>query len=239
MLHVSPHPDDEVLGAGATLTLLRDAGCRVVNLACSLGRPEQHDRRHRELSVAIQRLGVELRLCAPPLAISSSDDLAAAERQLVEDLRALDAELRIGLVVSPQPTDGHHGHEVVGRAVRRWLAEGERSIPWWVWGLWADLSSPTLFVPFDGDRFEMIAHALDAHEGELARNDYRRLLKARAVTSAVLGSERTFGFGSPAASPLPYAEVFVESTYTPERRFRRCAPRVWTGDGADLVAISA
>ena len=45
VLHLSPHPDDEVLGAGATLLGLRDAGHRVINLACSLGRPEQQERR--------------------------------------------------------------------------------------------------------------------------------------------------------------------------------------------------
>ena len=53
-------------------------------------------------------------------------------------------------------------------------------------------------------------HILEAYEGELERNDYRRLLAGRATTNAVLGSERVFGFGSPAASPLPYAEVLTE-----------------------------
>ena len=53
-------------------------------------------------------------------------------------------------------------------------------------------------------------HILDAYAGELERNDYRRLLSGRATTNAVLGSERVFGFGSPAASPLPYAEVLTE-----------------------------
>jgi LmbE family N-acetylglucosaminyl deacetylase len=42
VLHLAPHPDDEVLGAGATLLGLREAGHRVINLACSRGRPDQH-----------------------------------------------------------------------------------------------------------------------------------------------------------------------------------------------------
>ena len=53
-------------------------------------------------------------------------------------------------------------------------------------------------------------HILEAYTGEIERNDYRRLLSGRATTNAVLGSERVFGFGSPAASALPYAEVLTE-----------------------------
>ena len=45
VLHLSPHPDDEVVGMPATLMALRDAGWRVVNLACGLGRPARHQRR--------------------------------------------------------------------------------------------------------------------------------------------------------------------------------------------------
>ena len=34
LLHLSPHPDDELAGMPATLMALRDAGWRIVNLAC-------------------------------------------------------------------------------------------------------------------------------------------------------------------------------------------------------------
>ena len=46
--------------------------------------------------------------------------------------------------------------------------------------------------------------------GELERNDYQRFLAGRAAANAVMGSERVFGFGSPAASTLPYAELLTE-----------------------------
>src|SRR5256885_308664 len=41
-----------------------------------------------------------------------------------------------------------------------------------------------------------IVNVLDAHSAELRRNDYRRLVKARAEANAVLGPERLFGFGA-------------------------------------------
>ena len=68
VLHLSPHPDDEVVGMPATLMALRDAGWRVVNLACGLGRPAQHQRRRAEVEEACRRAGFELLPCEPPLA---------------------------------------------------------------------------------------------------------------------------------------------------------------------------
>lgn len=238
VLHVAPHPDDEVLGAGPTLTLLRDAGCRVVNLACSLGRPDQQERRRRELGVALDRLGIDGRVCEPPLAISRGDDLEAAERRLVEELRRLDAELGIDLVIGPHERDGHHGHELVGRAVRRWIGADRPTLTWWAWGLWSDLPSPTLLVPFDADRMAAAAHALAAHEGEVGRNDYVRLLEARAVTNAVLGAEKVFGFGAARVSDLPFADLFLERVLVPGRGPVPGAPRLWHGDAGSTLAGS-
>ena len=46
VLHISPHPDDELMGAPATLMALRDAGHEVTNLALTLGREADHGREH-------------------------------------------------------------------------------------------------------------------------------------------------------------------------------------------------
>ena len=78
VLHLSPHPDDEILGAGATLMGLRAHGHRVINLACSLGRPDQQERRRAEVTEACARAGFELIVHEPPLAISLNDDAFAA-----------------------------------------------------------------------------------------------------------------------------------------------------------------
>ena len=93
LLHLSPHPDDEVAGMPATLMALRDAGWRIVNLACGLGRPEQHQRRRAEVEEACRRAGFELLPCEPPLALSAGDDLAAAEETLVTLLARVLPEL--------------------------------------------------------------------------------------------------------------------------------------------------
>ena len=211
---VSPHPDDEILGAGATLVLLASAGWRVVNLACSLGRPADHQRRRDELLEATRRVGFETVIMDPPAALSSGDDLAHAECVVADTVEALAAEVDANLIVSPHPHDGHHGHEAVGRGVRRALSsDSMRGLTWWMWGLWAELPTPTLYVPFGEETLATVAHGLDAHAGENARNDYRRLLAARATAATVLGSDRVFGFGAAQADPAPYADLLTERVY--------------------------
>ena len=93
--------------------------------------------------------------------------------------------------------DGHHAHEVAGRAIRDAVecgGSGERRVMFW--GLWADLPFPNVLVRFGAERLAEIQAALAAHEGELARSRFDRLLAGRAAANAVLGPERAFGFGA-------------------------------------------
>lgn len=199
VLHVSPHPDDEILGCGATLLALRDAGWRVVNLACTLGRPLDRDRRRAELDSA--------------LALLRFEGMLAEERMPLSDVVVAAAwEVDADLVVSPHPADGHPTHEKVGRAVAD--AGSRLAAPlWWSWGLWADLPAPNLYSPWGEDRLRELSAALACHAGELRRNRYDELLAARGRVAAVLGSERVFGYGTAAASPLPYADLLTEQRF--------------------------
>jgi LmbE family N-acetylglucosaminyl deacetylase len=207
ILHLSPHPDDELLGAPATLIALAQAGHEVVNYAVSLGRPEDAARRERELRDACARAGFALRVADPPLAIGHHDHGAAARARLIQALVTLVAREPCELLVAPSPHDGHHAHELVGRAAVT-VAAAQR-VPLWIWGLWSDLPIPTLLHGFGEAQLERIIDALSAHGGELARNDYRRLLRGRAQATAISGPERVFGFGSPGGLD-PYAEVTCE-----------------------------
>jgi len=196
VVHVSPHADDEALGAPATLLMLRRSGWRVVNAVVSLGRPEDHERRRDEAIEAARRGGFELVL---------------RDESPVEDwLGSLVHELEPAIVVSPSPHDVHPSHESTARTTKRSCEAMAEPPVWWQWGLWAELRSPTLYVPFADDVLTEAQHVLAAYAGELARNDYARLLEARSIAHAVLGSERVFGFGSARASDAPYAELLAE-----------------------------
>jgi LmbE family N-acetylglucosaminyl deacetylase len=187
VLHASPHPDDELVGAPATLMALRDAGHQVVNVACSIGSPE----RRLELENACRRAGFEL-------------VLLDGEDRLAEALRALCEQRSPGLVVGPSPHDRHPWHETVGRALLELSLDRL-----WLWGLWGELRFPTTVVEFGEERLQEILHALEAHESQLARNDYRRLVAGRGAAETVLAAERVFGFGS-AGLAGPYAETTTE-----------------------------
>ena len=204
VLHLSPHPDDEVLGAGATLLGLRDAGHRIINLACSLGRPDQHERRRAEVAEACRRAGFELVIHDPPLALSELDDAFAARRLLGRTLEALITEERVDLLISPDRDDAHHAHKTVAAVART------AGVPWWTWGLWRDLARPTLFSPFGETRLAELQHVLAAHRGEVDRNDYHDLVRARAICARVIGAERVFGFGSERRAEEPYAELLAD-----------------------------
>jgi LmbE family N-acetylglucosaminyl deacetylase len=206
VLHLAPHPDDEVLGAGATLLGLRAHGHRVINFACTLGRaPERRQRRRAELEDACERAGFEL-------VVLEQGDLESTARELIE-------RERVQLVVAPYPGDAHPAHAEVGAEARAAAeASGARL---WTWGLWRDLARPTLFSGFGEERMAQLQHVLAAHRGELERNDYPELLRARAIAARVLGAERVFGFGAPRRQE-PYAELLADDG--PPRTLDLAAP---------------
>jgi LmbE family N-acetylglucosaminyl deacetylase len=212
VLHVAPHPDDELLGAGSTLVQLVRAGHRVVNLAVSLGRPDERATRRREAETVAARLGLELLVPAAPLTISSRDthpSPPAAARDLVA---ATVEALRPDVVISPSPHDGHPAHELVGGAVRDALERIDDAPTWWMWSLWSDLGIATLYAPIPADVLDAVTGTLREYESQVARNDYPRLLEARASAAAVLGVERVFGFGASLDRSATHADVLCEVT---------------------------
>jgi LmbE family N-acetylglucosaminyl deacetylase len=210
VVHVAPHPDDEALGCPGALLHLLDRGWDVVSVIASLGFPHQWERRRGEFEEASRRANFVPVFLEPPLAISLHDDLAGATERVASELPGIVASYEASVIVSPSPHDVHHGHEAVARGVQGALRSLPPTVRWWMWGIWGDLPAPNVFYPFGEPALARMLHVLQAYEGELERNDYRHLLSGRALSNAVLGSERVFGFGAGAASSLPYAEVLTE-----------------------------
>jgi LmbE family N-acetylglucosaminyl deacetylase len=215
---------------------LRDEGYAIVNVACSLGRPGQHARREAELREACRRAGFELRLPEEPVSIGTDADPRAARMELTALVLDALAQEHPSIVVSPGPADRHHGHRLVALAVRDAIADhmppGDAP-RWWMWALWGSLPQPTIGTRFGGERLEEILAALGAHGGELARNDYRRFVRARAEMNASLAAELLFGFGASVPTDTGYVELLTEVALR-DARWMLGTPR-WL-DPADPLA---
>ncbi len=244
VLVVSPHPDDELIPAGGTLLTLQDAGWRVHNLACGLGRPEQQARRRAELTRACEVAGFELDCVDPPVSMSRGDDQDEAGRRLLASIRQRLDALGPSLVVAPGPTDGHHAHELVARAVVDAVEAAARPETVWWWELWGHLRRATLLVNVDQVLDRVIA-ALRCHATELERSDYTRLVAARAEVASILGPERVFGYGTraPAGGAV---EVLCETGFSSHgwrfgrpRRLDNQSPGLGPFDGGDASYFTA
>lgn len=244
VLVVSPHPDDELIPAGGSLLILREAGWRVHNLACGLGRPDQHERRRRELTRACETAGFQLDCVEPPVTMSSGDDLDAARHRLGASIGQRLQALEPQLLLAPGPADVHHAHELVARAVVGAVETTARPQPVWWWELWGHLRHATLLVDVEHVLDRVIA-ALCSHAAELERSDYARLVAARAQVASILGPERVLGYGTGAALGRA-AEVLCETAFTARGwRFGRPrlldnrSPRIGPFDGGDASRFIA
>lgn len=213
VLHVSPHPDDESIGVPCTLLALKDAGWRVVNLVCSLGRETEWGRREQEVVAATTIAEFENVFPTRSVRMSSGDNHGAAQNAIIRMLKPWLADPAVGLVIGPHLDDGHHAHETVARAIRDALVEADRPIPWWMWGIWRDLPQPTMYVPCHPFHVDVSEKMITEYKGENSRNSYRAMHRARRRVNAVLGAEQVFGFGEGHRDGTKWAELLAEVSY--------------------------
>ncbi len=224
---LSPHADDEVLGAPSVVFAARDSGWRVVNLLCFLG-PGDRQRRLAEVTQATAVMGIELRLAGEPLlSVSALSEPESARALVSAEVAAAVDELSPALVLSPSPHDGHYAHEAVGDGVRDALEAGAAGSRWVMWGWWGDLPLPTTVIWLDEVVMARAQTALAEHRGELDRLDLSGALDAHARWNAAVGPERVMGPGyrpSGIAGSV-YADLVLEAQWDGER-WRLADPRV-------------
>ncbi|MFI5735276.1 PIG-L family deacetylase [Kribbella sp. NPDC051587] len=178
---LAAHPDDETLGAGGVVQVLKAAGAAVSLIVASDGeaafpaldstaRAELAAVRRDELTQAMAVLGLES--AAVHLLGLPDSAVAEHETELTEQLKPLlrDADC----VIVPWPGDPHPDHAAVGRAglaaapvhAHRW------SYPIWAWH-WMNTAEPTLpwrlatRCPLDDDQQVRKQIAIKAFESQL------------------------------------------------------------------------
>lgn len=212
VIHLSPHPDDESIGCPGTLQKLLKAGHQVTNLAVSLGREEDTEVRKSELIEACRRSGVTLEIMSPP-ANTRSFQPNPGKAALDLSTRLQPYLRKSDLVISPSRWEIHPGHALVAIAAKRAMEANKQDITWWSWPLWGDIPKPTLLVELSEQDMSELIPPLEAHSSQIERNNYLRLLPARAQLQSIVGPERVFGFGAEGIS-ADYAEVLREERFT-------------------------
>ena len=241
VLHLSPHPDDEIAGMPATLMALRDAGWRVVNVACGLGRPAQHQRRRGRGGGGLPARRLRPGDVRSAAARSRPATTSRAPRrrsstllgQLLRRARVPRSCARRRRTTGITPTSS----SAAPRAARSRRTRA-RAPPLWLWGVWADLPFPTLIAPFDRARL-----ARDPARARRARLRARATAarpacsrRARCSTPASARSACTAraSTGDPA---VELAELLCEVVLTPAG-WQLGAPRRFDAD-APLASPSA
>ncbi len=191
-LVLAPHPDDETLGAGGLISLLREHDVPVSVVAITDGEnayPELADLdriRVPEQTAALACLGINAsqihRLRLP------DSDVSLHEKELVAQLRAL-AQPGMHLV-APWSRDYHPDHESVGRAAARVADLLGLSVSFYLFWTW-HRGTP---ADFDGLLLAKLAlaarhskrreQALQAHASQLQHHDGQPILSEELLTPA-------------------------------------------------------
>lgn len=182
VLVVAPHPDDESVGCGGTISLLAETGAQVHVVVISdgsalegtgLNRDELVGRRHSGTEEACRLLGVS----APRFLDLRDGNLSNSLSDISRGLEQVVEETRPEALLIPWPLDQHPDHVAVNRAICEIDIDSSTEI--WGWEAWTP-SIPSRIVDI-GSTVERKRAAIKAHsidpllhpEPILALNRYR------------------------------------------------------------------
>ncbi|MBI4068317.1 PIG-L family deacetylase [Candidatus Kaiserbacteria bacterium] len=206
----SPHPDDEVLMGAPLAMRLRREGYRIVNVAMTLGRPEQRERRATELKGACAYLDFELTVLASNGFDSASKSLRKSEVWLwlsqVNTIAGFIHRIMPKIIIIHHHHDAHHEHQGTALMVRGALQCIEWSGIVFEGEYWSEVQNPNLMLEVSAEQLIQMLEALSCHKGELERNPYDRREPAR-LSNNVRRSEIVLGRGT-AAPAFDFAAMY-------------------------------
>lgn len=210
VLAIAAHPDDEILGLGATLAKHVDAGDVVHALILSEGATSRYD------GGMVNHLKESAEKSAEVIGLESIEFLSLPDQRLdsiplieiTQSLEPLVQRLKPSFVYTHTPVDVNTDHGVVARAA--WTACRPFAAPWvarfacfetpssteWAWPLPGAGFQPQLFV----DVTKTIKRKLDAmacYETELRDPPHPRSILALRERAAFWGTRAGFSFAEP------------------------------------------
>jgi LmbE family N-acetylglucosaminyl deacetylase len=197
---LSAHPDDEILNGMPLGIRFKLAGSQLTNIAVTIGRPGQSERRLGELHGACKHLGIDLIIPAEHgfrelIKANTAEGWDTAVNALADVLRKLHPKV----VITHHEDDAHHDHIATNRLTVAAMEQIRDLDCLFVVGeYWKDMTRPNLQLEIGADNFVFLLEALSFHKGELARNRYDTFWLPHAHVNARYGEVIT-GWGAPAA----------------------------------------
>lgn len=221
VLVVAPHPDDETLGCGGTLALLRRAACTVRVMVVTDGAAGDPLRyvddvvatRQAECRAALRRLDID-----EVVFLAEPDGGCSVHAGLRRTLAQAFADFRPDWVFGPAPLDYHRDHVAVSLALAEaWHRHGGSSRLFY-YEIWSPL--PVTHVVDIGTVMEL---------KRAATGDYALPLRYGNYLGAIEGLSAYRGLFLPqgAGAPASYAEGFLEESRTSPARPMLMRLRTW------------
>ncbi len=224
-LFLAPHPDDEVLGPGATLARAAAAGVEVTLVVVTNGDAQGDPQvRAGEARQAAAALG----LPAPRFWGLADRSLEAEPRRLAQAIRSVLAEVRPDTVFVTAPVEIHPDHRAlalaVQRVLRRWSLAGlRRRPPHWVAAYEVTSAMAPNLLSDAREGWEAKRRAARCYASQLAYRPYDEAMEA-------LGTFRRLTLSGVARAEAMHL--------LPVRTVARWSPRRWAaamGSPAGLV----
>lgn len=204
ILMIAPHPDDEVLGCGGTLALLKQRGCTIKIVIVTdggagdpLGYSEdvRHTRQQESLA-AMRLMGIEdvVFLNAPDSAYQHTPEIQQQFQQLFNEFQA-------DWILFPSVLDYHRDHVAISLSVlETWqqLACRERLFCYETWA-----TVPATCLVDISSVFELKMQAIQCYELPLRYGDYLTACRGMATYRGLYFMD---------GNSAKYAEAFLEIT---------------------------
>ncbi len=196
---VAPHPDDECIGGGLPLRLLRESGWRVVAIAVTHGsNPARQLARADEFIAACARIGFEPMLLAQRglsrVSVHTRETdpshWAIGVHLLAEKLSAL----KPALVLTPHALDAQNTHIGTHHLTLDALAAVSANSPNFATTLafteyWSTMTEANLLVELTATQVGDMISALACHVGEVSRNPFHLTLPGWLIDNVRRGGE--------------------------------------------------
>lgn len=219
VLLFSPHPDDECITGLLPLRLMREAGCRIVNVPVTYGsNVDRQAERAEELKNACTYLG---------WALFPRSGLQPLEK---EDVVQIMKTTSPRIVFMPHARDWNSRHIATHHLVMDALAEMPDDFSCMVieTEYWAAMSDPNLMVEGDARTIADLVAALSFHVKEVQRNPYHLSAPAWMIDNVRRGGELVGGQGG-------VAPDYLFATLYRVRRF--CKGRLCRVEGERMLSM--